>query len=51
MKEIKGVTFRALPDPDGDSATFLNFFMPTQDQAEQAAKKACEKRGSLCLLV
>lgn len=47
MKEIKGVTFRALPDPDGDSATFLSFFMPTQDQAEQAAKKL-GKNGAPC---
>lgn len=47
MKEIKGVTFRALPDPDGDSATFLSFFMPTQDQAEEAAKKL-GKNGAPC---
>ena len=47
MKGVEGVTFRALPDPDGDSATFLSFFMPTQDQAEQAAKKLAEN-GAPC---
>ncbi|MDD4274335.1 MAG: DegT/DnrJ/EryC1/StrS family aminotransferase, partial [Desulfobacter postgatei] len=47
MKEIKGVTFRVLPDPDGDSATFLSFFMPTQNQAKEAAKKLAEN-GAPC---
>jgi 8-amino-3,8-dideoxy-alpha-D-manno-octulosonate transaminase len=47
IKEIDGVTFRELPDPDGDSATFLSFFMPTQSQAEQAAKKLSEN-GAPC---
>jgi len=47
MKEIDGVTFRELPDPNGDSATFLSFFMPTHPQAEQAAKKLAED-GAPC---
>ncbi|BBO89346.1 DegT/DnrJ/EryC1/StrS family aminotransferase [Desulfosarcina ovata] len=37
MQAIDGVTFRALPDPEGDSATFLTFFMPDLDKARQAA--------------
>jgi 8-amino-3,8-dideoxy-alpha-D-manno-octulosonate transaminase len=47
MKDIEGVTFRELPDPDGDSATFLSFFMPSPAQAEQAAKKLAES-GAPC---
>jgi 8-amino-3,8-dideoxy-alpha-D-manno-octulosonate transaminase len=30
--------FRALPDPAGDSATFLSFLLPTEEEARQAAK-------------
>ncbi|WP_320045188.1 DegT/DnrJ/EryC1/StrS family aminotransferase [uncultured Desulfobacter sp.] len=47
MQEVEGVTFRELPDPAGDSATFLSFFMPSQDRAEQAAKKLSEN-GAPC---
>ncbi|MDR1515905.1 MAG: DegT/DnrJ/EryC1/StrS family aminotransferase [Synergistaceae bacterium] len=35
---VPGVEFRSLPDPDGDAATFVSFFMPTEDQARNAAK-------------
>jgi 8-amino-3,8-dideoxy-alpha-D-manno-octulosonate transaminase len=35
---LNRVSFRDLPDPDGDSATFLSFFMPTEEEARQAAK-------------
>lgn len=47
MQKINGVTFRELPDPNGDSATFLSFFMPTHALAEQAAKKLAEN-GAHC---
>lgn len=37
MKEklsvVKGLTFRPVPDPEGDSGTFLNFFLPTTEMA------------------
>lgn len=33
---VPGVAFRQLPDPAGDSATFLTFFMPDLDKARQA---------------
>lgn len=36
MQALPGVTFRELPDPDGDSATFLTFFMPDLDRTRQA---------------
>ena len=38
MQAIPGITFRQLPDPDGDSATFLSFFMPDGGTARQAVK-------------
>jgi 8-amino-3,8-dideoxy-alpha-D-manno-octulosonate transaminase len=33
LRDLPGVTFRDVPDPDGDSATFLSFFLPTEDLA------------------
>ena len=33
---VKGLTFRPVPDPEGDSGTFLNFFLPTTELAGQA---------------
>lgn len=33
ISQIKGVTFRNILDPDGDTCTFLTFFLPTQDEA------------------
>ncbi|MCG8309803.1 MAG: DegT/DnrJ/EryC1/StrS family aminotransferase [Cytophagales bacterium] len=42
LKEIDGLTFRKMADEAGDSATFLNFFVPTGEVAvklfEQFAK-------------
>ena len=35
---IPEVTFRRIPDPSGDSATFLTFFLPSEDQAARAAR-------------
>lgn len=35
---IDGLSFRHLPDPDGDSATFLSFFLPDADKAAAAVK-------------
>jgi 8-amino-3,8-dideoxy-alpha-D-manno-octulosonate transaminase len=35
---MRCLEFRALPDPAGDSATFLSFFLPTENDARQAAK-------------
>ena len=36
---MPGISFRHLPDPDGDSATFLSFFLPTEDQARAKARE------------
>jgi 8-amino-3,8-dideoxy-alpha-D-manno-octulosonate transaminase len=39
LAQVKGVSFRPMPDPDGDSATFLNFFLPDQPTAHRAWKQ------------
>lgn len=39
LSEVEGITFRKMHDPEGDSGTFLNFFLPTQALAEKAAKQ------------
>jgi 8-amino-3,8-dideoxy-alpha-D-manno-octulosonate transaminase len=36
LKNIEGVTFRVIPDPAGDTGSFLSFFMPTEDMAREA---------------
>jgi 8-amino-3,8-dideoxy-alpha-D-manno-octulosonate transaminase len=35
---LNRVSFRDLPDEQGDSATFLSLFLPTEDEARQAVK-------------
>lgn len=47
MADIGDVTFRYLPDPMGDSATFLSFFLPTEDRARTVAKNLAEN-GAPC---
>lgn len=37
LENLPGVTFRRLPDPAGDSATFLTFFMPSETIARRTA--------------
>jgi 8-amino-3,8-dideoxy-alpha-D-manno-octulosonate transaminase len=39
LKEIEGLTFRCLPDEEGDSATFINFLFPTKELTEKAFKQ------------
>ncbi|MDY0161826.1 DegT/DnrJ/EryC1/StrS family aminotransferase [Desulfobotulus sp.] len=38
LSQIQGVRFREIPDPAGDSATHLSFFMETEDKARALAK-------------
>ncbi|MCP4119800.1 MAG: DegT/DnrJ/EryC1/StrS family aminotransferase [Desulfobacteraceae bacterium] len=38
MAGLPGVTFRQVPDPEGDSATFLSFFMEDETTARDTAK-------------
>ncbi len=42
MADIGDVTFRFIPDPMGDSATFLSFFLPTEDRTRKVAKTLAE---------
>ncbi len=42
MADIPEVQFRYIPDANGDSATFLSFFLPTEDRAKQVAKNLAE---------
>ena len=36
LKSVKNVSFRCLPDENGDSATFLSFFLPDEAKTRQA---------------
>jgi 8-amino-3,8-dideoxy-alpha-D-manno-octulosonate transaminase len=38
LKSLPCVEFRKIPDPAGDSATFLSFFLPDADAARKASK-------------
>ncbi len=42
LAAVDGVTFRTLPDPEGDSATFLSFLLPDEDTARRAATRLAE---------
>lgn len=42
LSEIEGITFRRMPDPEGDSATFLNFFLPSAELAQKAMAQFAE---------
>ena len=36
MEQVPGISFRVVPDPSGDSASFLSWFLPSQAQTEKA---------------
>jgi len=38
LKTIAGIRFRLIPDPQGDSATFLSFFLPDESTARESAQ-------------
>ncbi|MBK5101620.1 MAG: DegT/DnrJ/EryC1/StrS family aminotransferase [Desulfobacteraceae bacterium] len=38
LSKIDQVIFRSVPDPKGDTATFLIFFLPTQEKAKEFSK-------------
>jgi 8-amino-3,8-dideoxy-alpha-D-manno-octulosonate transaminase len=42
LGEIPGIFFRDVPDEEGDSATFLSFFLPTESAARKVAKELGE---------
>ncbi len=35
MSNLPGIRFRKIPDPNGDSATFLSFFLPDKEKAKK----------------
>ena len=38
LEKIDGISFRRIPDPKGDNASFLSFFLPTEDLTRAAHK-------------
>jgi 8-amino-3,8-dideoxy-alpha-D-manno-octulosonate transaminase len=36
LSEVEGITFRRIPDPQGNSCSFLSFFLPTEDLTRKA---------------
>ena len=45
LETIKGISFRSIPDPSGDIASFLIFFLPTPEKA-LAFSKVMAREGS-----
>ena len=39
IKDIKGIVFRNIPDPEGEIATFLTFYLPTKEKTEKFKEK------------
>jgi 8-amino-3,8-dideoxy-alpha-D-manno-octulosonate transaminase len=39
LSDLERIEFREIPDPDGDSASFLSFFLPTDGEAREASQK------------
>ena len=44
LQQIPGITFRTIPDPEGDSGSFLSWFLPTE-AATQAAVAELKAQG------
>ncbi|MCM8804207.1 MAG: DegT/DnrJ/EryC1/StrS family aminotransferase [Candidatus Omnitrophica bacterium] len=42
IKDINGIEFREIPDPEGDIATFLTFYLQTKEKAEKFKEKMRE---------
>lgn len=42
LAEVEGITFRHMPDPEGDSGTFLNFFAPDTESAQKIMQQFAE---------
>lgn len=36
LEKVPGISFRKVPDPEGDSYSFLSWFLPTQEATEKA---------------
>jgi 8-amino-3,8-dideoxy-alpha-D-manno-octulosonate transaminase len=44
LKNVPGISFRVIPDPEGDTGSFLSFFLPTEDMT-RAAVAALQEAG------
>jgi 8-amino-3,8-dideoxy-alpha-D-manno-octulosonate transaminase len=42
LKDIEGISFRIIPDPAGDTGSFLSFFLPTEAAARNTANALAE---------
>jgi 8-amino-3,8-dideoxy-alpha-D-manno-octulosonate transaminase len=36
LKDVPGISFRVIPDPSGDTGSFLSFFLPTEEMTRTA---------------
>lgn len=36
LEQVPGISFRVVPDPSGDSASFLSWFLPSKEKMEKA---------------
>lgn len=36
LEQVPGISFRVVPDPSGDSGSFLSWFLPSQEKMEKA---------------
>jgi 8-amino-3,8-dideoxy-alpha-D-manno-octulosonate transaminase len=48
MAGFGGLTFREIPDEDGDSATFLSFFLPDEEKTRSAAAALTQAGADGC---
>ena len=48
LTDLPRVSFRTVPDPEGDSATFLTFFLPSEEEARTAAAELAAARVDGC---
>lgn len=44
LKDVPGISFRSIPDPEGDTGSFLSFFLPTEELT-RAAVEALKNAG------
>jgi len=48
LVQVPEVSFRSIPDPKGDSATFLSFFLPDRDSARRVSKNLADAGIDAC---
>lgn len=42
LKDIPGISFRRIPYPEGDTGSFLSFFLPKAEQAKEVAESLAQ---------